>query len=56
MTPISECPKIYRDLHRHVTILAQLLEAPEPGLSTWIEMVIEHVRAIAILCDGRKRA
>jgi hypothetical protein len=37
------------ELKAHVDALKRLLDEPEPGLSSWHEMVAYHVNAIASL-------
>jgi len=49
VTPIDECPQIYRDLEFHVRRLHELLAKPEPGLWSWVECVFNEAAGIAAL-------
>lgn len=43
-------------MHRHAQRLADMLKEPEPGLMTWIKMMLEHLKALSDWHEGRLAA
>ena len=50
---MSDTPNIDY-LNKHVTSLKALLDDPQPGLSTWVEMYAIHMQAINDFWNGVK--